>query len=58
MFFLVFVNSTEIYKTPTPKKKTLLSNIKWKQTKLYNEGPVRWALMYMGSYEPFEKNEN
>ena len=32
MFFLVFVNSTEIYKTPTPKKKTLLSN-KWKKTK-------------------------
>ena len=54
MFFSIFVNSTEIYKTPTPKKKTLLSN-KWKKTKLYNEGPVRWALMYMGSYGPFEK---
>ena len=57
MLFLVFVNSTEIYKTPTPKKKTLLSN-KWKKAKLYNEGPVRWALMNMGSYGPFEKNEN
>ena len=43
--------------TPTPKKKTLLSN-KWKKTKLYNEGPVRWALVYTGSYGPFEKNEN
>lgn len=58
MFFLVFVNLIEIYKILTFKKKILFLNIKWKKIKLYNEGLVRWVLMYMGSYGLFEKNEN
>ena len=56
--FFRYLSIQQKFIKPHPPRRKHYFQISEKKTKLYNEGPVRWALMYMGIYGPFEKNEN